>query len=100
MLSSTRLGVVAKMDLVEVQVKRRVDGAMADLFAPRHLDVQSVTPVDYKAGAPKIGAEQNELWDADKMQLGLQILILREMATPAMKGSFTTAPQSSACPCA
>ena len=78
MLSSTRLGVVAKMDLVEVQVKRRVDGAMADLFAPRHLDVQSVTPVDYKAGAPKIGAEQNELWDADKMQLGLQILILRD----------------------
>ena len=78
MLSSTRLGVVAKMDLVEVQVKRRVEGAMADLFAPRHLDVQSVTPVDYKAGAPKIGAEQNELWDADKMQLGLQILILRD----------------------
>jgi CRISPR-associated protein Cas1 len=78
MLSSTRLGVVAKMDLVEVQVKRRVQGAMADLFAPRHLDVQSVTPVDYKAGAPKIGAEQNELWDADKMQLGLQILILRD----------------------
>jgi CRISP-associated protein Cas1 len=78
MLSSTRLGVVAKMDLVEVQVIRRVQGAMQDLFAPRHLDVQSVTPVDYKAGAPKIGAEQNELWDADKMQLGLQILILRD----------------------
>jgi CRISP-associated protein Cas1 len=78
MLSSTRLGVVAKMDLVEVQVIRRVQGAMEDLFAPRHLDVQSVTPVDYKAGAPKIGAEQNELWDADKMQLGLQILILRD----------------------
>lgn len=78
MLSSTRLGVVAKMDLVEVQVIRRVQGAMADLFAPQHLDVQSVTPVDYKAGAPKIGQETNELWDADKMQLGLQILILRD----------------------
>lgn len=78
MLSSTRLGVVAKMDLVEVQVKRRVEGAMTDLFAPRHLDVQSVTPVDYKAGAPRIGKEANELWDADKMQLGLQILILRD----------------------
>jgi hypothetical protein len=37
-----------------------------------------VTPVDYKAGAPKIGPETNELWDADKMQLGLQILILRD----------------------
>lgn len=40
--------------------------------------VQSVTPVDYKAGAPRQGADQNELWDADKMQLGLQILILRD----------------------
>lgn len=40
--------------------------------------VQRVTPVDYKAGAPKLGEESNELWDADKMQLGLQILVLRD----------------------
>jgi CRISP-associated protein Cas1 len=73
MLSSTRLGVVAKMDLVEVKLAAR---SPDDLFASR--EVQSVTPVDYKAGAPKIGADQNELWDADKMQLGLQILILRD----------------------
>lgn len=73
MLSSTRLGVVAKMDLIEVKMSaRRPD----DLFGRR--EVQSVTPVDYKAGAPKIGPEANELWDADKMQLGLQILILRD----------------------
>lgn len=73
MLSSARLGVVAKMDLVEVKMSaRRPD----DLFSSR--EVQSVTPVDYKAGAPKIGREANELWDADKMQLGLQILILRD----------------------
>ena len=73
MLSSTRLGVVAKMDLVEVKLSAR---SPDDLFASR--EVQSVTPVDYKAGAPKIGLETNELWDADKMQLGLQILILRD----------------------
>jgi len=34
--------------------------------------------VDYKAGAPKEGEEANELWDTDKMQLGLQALILRD----------------------
>lgn len=79
MLSSTRLGVVAKMDLIEV--KMAVRGA-DDLFSTaggRALaEVQSVTPVDYKAGAPKQGVETNELWDADKMQLGLQILVLRD----------------------
>ena len=37
-----------------------------------------VCPVDYKAGAPKEGEEANELWDTDKMQLGLQALILRD----------------------
>jgi len=73
MLSSTRLGVVAKMDLVEVKMSAR---SPDDLFGSR--EVQSVTPVDYKAGAPRIGKEENELWDADKMQLGLQILILRD----------------------
>jgi len=73
MMSSERLGVVAKMDLVEVKVVAR---SAHDLFAVR--EAQSVTPVDYKAGAPRQGAEGNELWDADKMQLGLQILILRD----------------------
>lgn len=78
MLSSARLGVVAKLDIIEARVTRRPTGQADDLFAPRTLEVQSVTPVDYKAGAPKIGADANELWDADKMQLGLQILILRD----------------------
>jgi CRISPR-associated protein Cas1 len=40
--------------------------------------VHSVTPVDYKVGAPRLGKDVNELWDADMMQLGLQILILRD----------------------
>jgi CRISPR-associated protein Cas1 len=78
MLSSERLGVVAKMDLIEVQILQRPQTPADDLFAPRHVAVGSVTPVDYKAGSPKRGQDENELWDADKMQLGLQILILRD----------------------
>ncbi len=78
MLSSERLGVVAKMDLIEVQILQRPQHPATDLFAPCHVEVGSVTPVDYKAGAPKRDGDENELWDADKMQLGLQILILRD----------------------
>jgi len=37
-----------------------------------------VCPVDYKAGAPRVGKGGIELWDADRMQLGLQALILRD----------------------
>ncbi|MSU63116.1 MAG: CRISPR-associated endonuclease Cas1 [Pedosphaera sp.] len=80
-MGSERLGVVAKMDLVEVRAARAdvVTGEAEDLFSA--LDV---CPVDYKAGAPKEGEEGagraglNELWDTDKMQLGLQALILRD----------------------
>jgi CRISP-associated protein Cas1 len=74
-MGSDRLGVVAKMDLVEVRATRAdsTDSAGNDLFSA--LDV---CPVDYKAGAPKEGSEANELWDTDKMQLGLQALILRD----------------------
>lgn len=66
-MGSDRLGVLAKMDLVET----RADGG--DLFT-----ALEVCPVDYKAGAPREGEEANELWDTDKMQLGLQVLILRD----------------------
>ncbi len=68
-MSSDRLRVRAKMDLIEARVERDGDGEKL---------VLSVTPVDYKAGAPREGKEGNELWDPDKMQLGLQILILRD----------------------
>lgn len=68
-LASDRLGVTAKMDLVEV----RPITDTADLLAPL-----SVRPVDYKAGAPREGDDGPEIWDADRMQLGLQCLILRE----------------------
>lgn len=71
MLSSTRLQVVAKLDLIEAKVS-----LAGGVHAGR--EVLSVVPVDYKAGAPREGKESNELWDTDKMQLGLQILILRD----------------------
>lgn len=58
-MGSSALGVVAKLDLVESS-----DGA--------------VCPVDYKAGAPREDADSNSLWPTDRMQLGLQMLILRE----------------------
>jgi CRISPR-associated protein Cas1 len=72
MLGSQRLGVVAKMDLIEATVSLVAGGVHADR------EVLRVTPVDYKAGAPRKGKDANELWDTDQMQLGLQILILRD----------------------
>jgi CRISPR-associated protein Cas1 len=119
-LGSERLGVVAKMDLIEVELEqapeevappaaetaaRRGRKAAAsaatkageeDLFsqasataepgaativkvpAPVRREIRRVTPVDYKAGAPLALEDGNALWDADKMQLGLQMLILRD----------------------
>jgi len=58
-LSSERLRVIAKMDLIEVQ-----DG--------------QVTPVDYKHGRPKDSEHGLDLWPADRVQLALQGLILGE----------------------
>jgi CRISPR-associated protein Cas1 len=58
-LSSERLKVIARIDLVEAS------GAV-------------VTPVDYKHGAPREGKEGLELWPADRTQLAAQGLILRE----------------------
>ncbi|MGO8701018.1 MAG: CRISPR-associated endonuclease Cas1 [Limisphaerales bacterium] len=66
-MGSDRLGIVAKMDLVESKAEKD------DL-----LSALEVCPVDYKAGAPREGEEANELWDTDRMQLGLQALILRD----------------------
>lgn len=66
-MGSERLGVVAKMDLIESKAE-----------TPDLLAALEVCPVDYKAGAPKAGEETNELWDTDKMHLGLQALILRD----------------------
>jgi CRISPR-associated protein Cas1 len=58
-LSSERLRVIAKMDLVEVE------GGIA-------------TPVDYKHGKPRDGTEGLELWPSDRAQLAVQGMVLRE----------------------
>ncbi|HRI16317.1 MAG TPA: CRISPR-associated endonuclease Cas1 [Verrucomicrobiota bacterium] len=71
-LGSERLGVIAKLDLIEAQ-RELLPGEQADLFA-----TTEVTPVDYKAGSPREGDESAELWPTDRMQLGLQMLILRD----------------------
>jgi CRISPR-associated protein Cas1 len=74
-MASERLGVTAKLDLVEVRT-----GA-EDL-----LEAIEVCPVDYKAGAPRASDEGAELWDTDKMQLGLQVLILRDNGYACREG--------------
>jgi CRISPR-associated protein Cas1 len=68
-------GVPANDSTLDLAADRAVPeaGAPADSFA-----ALEVCPVDYKAGAPKEGEDANELWDTDKMQLGLQALILRD----------------------
>ena len=71
-LASDRLGVVCKMDLVEIRT---------DLFS----NVQ-VCPVEYKAGTPREGENGIELWDTDKIQLVLQCLILRDNGYDCKEG--------------
>ena len=75
-LASDRLGVTAKMDLVEVRT-----GAEGDLFAPL-----TVCPVDYKIGSPREGDNGPEIWDTDRIQLGLQCLILRDHGYTCAEG--------------
>jgi CRISP-associated protein Cas1 len=58
-LSSDAHGLIAKLDLVEG------DGTQA-------------TPVDYKRGAPKDTGQGPEAWPADRAQLCVQAIVLRE----------------------
>jgi CRISP-associated protein Cas1 len=58
-LSSERYRVIAKLDVLEI------DNGVA-------------TPVDYKHGRPRETKEGLELWAADRVQLAVQGLILRE----------------------
>ena len=74
-LGSERLGVIAKLDLVEMRAPGEED-------CPELLSRLDVCPVDYKAGAPREGDGGNELWPTDRMQLGLQMLILRDNGYP------------------
>lgn len=58
-LSSDRLRLIAVIDLVEGEGT-------------------TVTPVDYKRGAPRDGANGPEAWPADRAQVCVQALILRD----------------------
>ena len=95
-MGSERLGIVAKMDLVEARAARAENAEKEDLFT-----ALEVCPVDYKAGAPKEGMEANELWDTDKMQLGLQALILRDNGYTCNEGIiyYRTTKQRVRLPC-
>lgn len=64
-LSSDELGVIAKLDVVEAELDAAGGGGRA-------------TPVEYKSGRPRTGDDGPQIWDADRVQLGLQMLILRE----------------------
>jgi CRISP-associated protein Cas1 len=67
MLGSARYGVTCKMDLVETAPDP------GDLF-----NRLASCPVEYKVGPPQVDEDGVRIWDTDKMQLGLQCLILRE----------------------
>jgi len=60
MLSSERLRVIAKIDVI--------DGT----------ESCGVVPVDYKHGRPRDGIDGLELWPADRVQLAIAGLVLRE----------------------
>ncbi len=63
-LSSERLGVIAKLDLVE--------------SGPDSSEASSVRPVDYKKGRPREADGALEPWPSDKIQIAAQVLVLRE----------------------
>jgi CRISPR-associated protein Cas1 len=110
MLGSERLGVIAKLDLVEMRAANdTMAGLMEGVTLPMPgkdaaaepagndgasgagegidaLPVFEVCPVDYKAGAPREGEDGNEVWPTDRMQLGLQMLLLKENGYRCQRG--------------
>lgn len=80
MLGSESLGVVAKLDLVEaiISASPLLSGGTDGSATQESRGASRVIPVEYKTGAPREGDDGRELWDADRMQLGLQIMLLRE----------------------
>lgn len=82
-LSSDAYGVIAKMDLIEVQAAsaRSADSTSASGDNPDELPAPgvSVTPVDYKRGRPREAAAGSiEAWEPDQIQLAVQALVLRD----------------------
>lgn len=66
-LSSEIHRVIAKLDVLELE-----DGL--------------ATPVDYKKGRPRDGVNGVDVWPADRVQLALQGLVLRENGYPCEEG--------------
>lgn len=119
-LFSERLGVSAKLDLVEIQPptiaasqtskpespisnppspipnpqspirnpKSPVSSDSASVLKSEISNLKSPTlqPVEYKKGAPRETDDGNALWDTDRMQLGLQILLLRDNGFSCQSG--------------
>ncbi len=63
-LFSDTLGVSAKLDLLEA--KANESGTI------------TYRPIEYKKGRPRESDDGKDIWDADRVQLGLQIILLRE----------------------
>ena len=63
-LSSERLGLIAKLDLVESD--------------PANDESGSVRPVDYKKGRPREVDGALEPWSSDKIQVAAQVFVLRD----------------------
>jgi len=79
MLGSETLGVVAKLDLVEATVETLPTCPESGARNTAERTALRVVPVEYKSGPPRAAADGSlVLWDADRMQLGLQMLLLRE----------------------
>ena len=105
-LGSERLGVTAKLDLVEgsfsgaeplaAGADDKEGAGLGDSETERKLIPSnaagggslkfSTCPVDYKAGSPREGDDGIELWPTDRMQLGLQMLLLRENGYACERG--------------
>ncbi|HUX65903.1 MAG TPA: CRISPR-associated endonuclease Cas1 [Terriglobales bacterium] len=68
-LSSDRLGLIARMDLVE---------SVADGEAAGSGEGAAVRPVDYKRGRPCEYGDLPAAWPADRVQIGVQALVLRD----------------------
>ena len=63
-LSSDRLGLIAKLDLVESD--------------PDNSESNSVRPVDYKKGRPREADGAPVPWPSDRVQIAAQALVLRD----------------------
>src|SRR6185312_11104157 len=72
-LSSERLGLIAKMDLVETIDSRGTPRVAADPGSG-----PSVQPVDYKRGRPMETDAGAAAWPADRVQVAVQALVLRD----------------------